>query len=281
MKAVWKGHLKCGLVLIPIKMYHAISQKSIHFNLLHKDCLGKVKLEKVCSKCGKRLSPEEIVKGYPYGKDRYIIVTDEDIEKAKRESTDFIEIIQFVDDSEIHPIYYSNSHYLAPDGEAGFEAFALFHQAMIETKKAALAKIVMRNREYLLALKPYNGTMIAFTLYYHQEIKNLKEIEDIEKIKKIQIDQKALNMAKILIDNLSGNFEPEKYCDEYTETLMAIIKAKAEGEEIKVSPKVEKEKVISLMDALQRSIEEVAEVPKKKMAVAGKKTKAKKVRKKA
>jgi len=262
-------------------MYHAVSPKTIHFNLLHKDCLGRVKLEKVCSKCGKRLEPEDIVRAYPYGKDRYIIVTDEDLEKVKKESTDAIEIIQFVDEAEIHPIYYSKSHYLAPDGEAGLEAFVLFYQAMLKTKKVALAKIVMRNKEHLMVLKPYNGAMMAFTLYYYQEIQSLKGIEIVDELKKVKVEKKALEMAKLLIQNLSGHFEPDKLHDEYTETLMSIIKAKAEGEEVKIVAKEEKEKVINLMDALQKSIETTERLPKKEMVVAGRRKKAQRLRKKA
>jgi len=272
MKAIWKGYLKCSLVTIPIKMYNVIGKRSIQFNLLHKDCGSRVKQERICPRCNKTLSAEEIVRGYQYGKDMFVVISDEDLKRAQKEPTDTIEIVKFIDDHQIHPIYYSDSHYLVPDGRAAVEAFALFHKAMTQTKKAALAKVVMRNREHLLSIRPYNGTMIAFTLHYSEEIQRLADIEGVEEIQAVQLDGETLAMAKTIIENLSGDFDPEQYEDEYTHTLLEIIKAKAEGEEIKVEPKAEREKVVSLMDALKMSVMETEkrpEVPKKAMATAG------------
>jgi len=283
MRALWKGYLRCSLVTIPVKIYNAVVDRSIHFVQLHKDCLGRIKLERVCSKCGKRLTSEEIVKGYQYGKDRYVIVTDEEIERAKRESSDVIEILRFVKEEEIPPLFYSSSHYLVPDGEVGAEAFALFQRAMKETGKCALAKIVWRNREQLLSISPYNGSFLAFTLHYAAEIQDLKQLEAAPQK---EVDQSALEMAKALIEGMSGAFEPSGFRDEYTETLMQIIKAKAEGEVLEVAPKAEEKKVIDLMDALQKSLQAVGkgaeEIPKKEVVSAGGRRKAtRRARKKA
>ena len=154
MRAIWKGYIKFSLVSIPIKMYTATSRRTISFELLHKDCGTKIKQERLCPRCDQFLSNEELVRGYKSGKDLYIVVTDEDVEKAQKESTDAIEIMKFVDDGGIHPIYYTDSHYLVPDGKAGAEAFALLHRALIDLQNSAVAKVVMRNRDSLLAIRP-------------------------------------------------------------------------------------------------------------------------------
>ena len=271
MRAVWKGYLKCGLVTIPVKMYNAVKKKTLQFSLLHKECGTKIKQERFCPSCNRRVSNEELVRGYQYGKDCWIIITDEEIEKAKKESTDAIEILRFVDDGAISPIYYSEAHYLTPDGEVALEAFALFHKAMKRMGKAALAKVVIRNREHLMALKPYDGSFLALTLHYAEELQALREIEGVGGVEGVDLDPSVLQMAEALIRNLSGDFEPEKYHDEYTRTLLEIIKAKAEGQEVKVEPKAEAQKVIDLMEALRQSVLATEkEVPKKEVAVAGK-----------
>ena len=272
MRTIWKGYIKFSLVSIPIKMYTATSRRIISFDLLHKDCGTKIKQERLCPHCDKVLSNDELVHGYKYGKDMYVIVTDEDIEAAQKESTDAIEIMKFVDEKDIHPIYYTDSHYLVPDGKAGAEAFALLHKALLDLQKTAVAKVVMRNREYLYAIKPYNGTLIAFTLHFPEEIIAVDKVEEAEDLQKIQVDEKNLNLAKTLVENLSGNFIPEDYQDDYSQTLLKIIQAKAEGEEYQVEARVEGEKVINLMEALQRSVEQATAKqapPKKSMARAG------------
>jgi DNA end-binding protein Ku len=283
MRTIWKGYIKFSLVSIPIKMYTATSHRIISFDLLHKDCGTKIKQERLCPHCDKVLSNDELVRGYKYGKDMYVIVTDEDIEAAQKESTDAIEIMQFVDDKGIHPIYYTDSHYLVPDGKAGTEAFALLHKALLDLKKSAVAKVVMRNREYLYAIKPYNGTLIAFTLHFPEEIIPVDKVEEAEELQKIQVDEKNLSLAKTLVENLSGDFVPEDYQDDYSQTLLKIIQAKAEGEEYQVEARAEGEKVINLMEALQRSVEQATgekAPPKKGMARAGQRPKPKEAEKK-
>lgn len=274
MRAVWKGYLKVSLITIPIKMYTAITRRrSIQFHQLHRKCNSRIKQESSCSSCNEKITKEEIVRGYPYGKDSYVVITDEEIQQAQKASTDSIDILKFVDDSKIHPIYYSDSHYLVPDGKVGVEAYALFHKAMATTKKAALAKVVMRNREHLFTIKPYNGALIAHSLHYAEEIQSVDKIEEAGQVERIKPSKDNLSMAKTIIQNLSGDFVPEEFQDEYTNTLMEIIKAKAEGAEVKLEAKEEKERVVSLMDALRQSVEETEKPPKKAMAVAGTRTK--------
>lgn len=277
MRAIWKGYLKVSLVTIPIKLYNAVNKrKSIQFNLLHNECKTRIKQKTFCPACNRDISDEEIVRGYQYGKDMFVIITDEDLQKVKKESTEAIEILKFIDEREIHPIYYSESYYIVPDGKIGEEAFSLFHKAMSETRKAALAKVVLRNREHLFSISPYNRSFIAYGLYYPDEIQKIEKIEGLEEIGKISLDTNAISMAKAVINNMSGSFKPEEYVDEYSQGLMDIIKAKIEGEEIKVKPEVERAKVISLMDALEKSLKETEktrEIPRKEMATAGRKVK--------
>ena len=272
MKAIWKGYLKCSLVTIPIRMYNAIGRKALQFNLLHKDCGARIRQEMVCPACGKTLGREDVVRGFQYGKDLHVVVTDAEFQQARKESTDTIEIVKFIDAAQVHPIYYADSHYLVPDGRAGLEPFALFLRAMGDSRKAALARAVMHNREHLLSLQPYNGALVSFTLHYPEEILAVEKIEGAQEAAQVPITADNLGLARTIIEHLSGEFQPEQYHYDYTQTLMAVIRAKAECKEFKVEPRVERAKVVSLIEALQRSVAETAaeaEVAKKPMARAG------------
>ncbi len=272
MKAIWKGYLKLSLVTIPVKMYNAVSRKAIQFHLLHKDCGARIKQEMVCPRHHRTLAPEEVVRGYQYGKDLHVVVTEEELGRARKESTEAVEVLKFVDQAQIHPLYYADAHYLVPDGAAGLEAFAVFLKALTETGKTALARMVLRNREHLLNLRPYNGAFIAFTLHFPEELVDLKQAEETQETEQAKVDPEGLEMAKTIVAHLSGDFVPEQYPDEYTRTLMGIIRAKAEGREIQAEPRAEQEKVVSLMEALKRSVEQTgaeAGLARKPMARAG------------
>jgi DNA end-binding protein Ku len=281
MRTIWKGYLKISLVTIPVKMYNATTKRRpIRFNLLHEACNTRIKEIKFCPKCDKALSNDEIVKGYQYGKDAYVIMEEEDFQKAQQEGTDAIEVFKFVDGRQISPIFYVNAHYLVPDGKAGAETFALFHKAMEETGKNAMGKVVMRNKESLLTIGPYNGTLIAYSLHYPEEVLDHRKIYDPKQIEGANVDKKSLDMAGNIIENLSGDFTPEAHEDEYTKTLEKIIEAKVEGEEVQIAPPEEEGKVINLMEALKKSVKETEKVPKKGMAKAGGKKKEKRSSKK-
>jgi DNA end-binding protein Ku len=271
MRAIWKGYLKCSLVTIPIKMFTATTKRPLQFHLYHQACGSRIKQENVCPVCGKTLDPEDIVKGYQYGKDLHVVLTDDDFVQAQKESTDTLNILKFVDAAQINPIYFTDAHYLAPDGAAGAEAFAIFQRAMAETGRTAVARAIMRNREYLYNLRPYNGAFVAFTMHYPQEIRNVTEIEGTAELDQVSVSDDNLEMARTIIEHLSGDFVPADYRDEYTETLQEIIRAKAEGQEVAVEPKVEREKVINLMEALKKSVAatKTGTAPKKDMARAG------------
>ncbi|MCS7163604.1 MAG: Ku protein [Thermodesulfovibrio sp.] len=275
MKASWKGYLKISLVTIPVKSYNAIKKRDINFNLIHKTCGSRIKQKLFCPVCNREVSTEELVKGYQYGKGMYVIITDEELSKIKEESTDVIEILKFVESDEIHPKFFADSYYLVPDGKIASEAFLLFHKAMTETNKTAIGKAVIRSREHLFAICPHNESLIAYDLHYADEIQSEEEIEELKELKTVKIEKDALEMAKRIIENLSGKFVPEEYKNEYREKLMKLIKAKAEGKEFKLEVKEEKAKVISLMEALKQSLMET-EIPKKEQAVAGRRVSVKK-----
>jgi DNA end-binding protein Ku len=272
MKAIWKGYLKCSLVTIPIKMYNAIAKSSLQFHLYHQECGSPIRQEMVCPVHQRRLANDEVVRGYQYGKDLHVVVSDEDLRRAQQESSDTIDVLKFVDARQIDPIYYTEAHYLAPDGQAGAEAFALFLRAMEESGKTALARVVMRSREHLFNIRPYHGVFAAFTLHYPEEIKGVQEIEEADWAAKVRVDENNLEMARAIVTHLSGDFAPEQYRDEYSRTLLELIKAKAAGQELKAEPQVERRKVINLMEALKRSVAETAQSPqpaKKEMVRAG------------
>jgi DNA end-binding protein Ku len=281
MKAIWKGYLKCSLVTIPVKLYHAVTHTTPRFELLHRECGTRIKQERVCPKCQRPLSQEDLVRGYRYGKDLYVEVTEDDLRQAERDASDLLEIVRFVDQAQIHPIFYADSHYLAPDGPAGVEALALFQAAMAETETTALARLILRNREHLLALRPYHGTLLAFTLRYAAEIVPVDNLTELADLRKVTANPDGLGMAKTMIQYLKGDFNPQDYHDDYTETLLDLIKAKAAGEEFRVEPKKEAEKVVSLMEALQKSVAAAAAQgapPKKGMVPVAKRPKAAKAR---
>jgi DNA end-binding protein Ku len=273
MRTVWKGYLKVSLVTIPIKMYNAISTRTkIRFNLLHQQCNSRIKQQNYCPDCRRAVENSELVRGYEYGREMYVLLTDEEIESARKERTDSVEVLKFVEADRIQPIYYSNSHYLIPDGKIGMEAFALFHRAMKETNKAALAKVVIRNKEQLLSIRPYNGAMVAYTLHYPSEIQDVKAIQEERAVEQYEVDKNSLAMSKAIIDNLTGDFAPSELVDEYSDILMGIIRAKAAGQEITVEAAPERARMINLMEALEESVRKTEQAPRKEMAAAGKRT---------
>jgi DNA end-binding protein Ku len=262
MKTVWKGYIRFSMVTIPVRMYSALNKReTIHFNLLHKTCGTKISQHNYCPECNKELKSEDMIRGYKYGKDEYIQITDEEIRKARKESTETIDVIKFVEDSQISPVFYSDAHYLVPDGKAGTDAFSLFKKAIEKTGKAALAKVVIRNREHLFSIRPHNGALVAYTLHYPKEIRAVGEIEEAGAADRVKVDEQSLSLAVQLIENLSGEFKQDEIVDEYSNSLTELINAKAEGREYKAERK-ERKKVVNLMDALRESVRETGQAGK-------------------
>ena len=249
MAVTHKGSISMGLVLIPIGMYKATVDNDIHFNQLDKESKARIRYKKYCSHCGKEVGSKDIVKGYEYEKDRYVIMTDEELEKIKTKKDKTIHIIQFAKMSEVNMIYYEKDYYAVPDVGAE-KAFELLRQSMLPLKKVAVAKTVMGTNEKLLVLYPTKEGIIVKTLFFHDEIAEVPKT-----LPKMKLDENELSMAKMLIENMTKPFVAEEYHDEYQERLREAIMKKIEGQEIVSADMGSTANVIDLMDALQKSLE--------------------------
>ncbi len=252
MRASWKGSISFGLVSIPVKMYPATVTKEVKFTLLHSADGGRIRYRKVCEKCGKEVSNDEIVKGYQISKNEYVILTDEDFEKIPLKSVKNLEIKQFFDPSELNLIYYSGFYYLVPD-RGGEKAYYLLREAMRETSSMALGKVGMRGRENLIALRAFDGGILLAKLHYIDEIRNPEEIPGWGV--SVDVSEEELELAKKLVIAMKKPLRLEEFRDEYKEALIKLIDAKLAGKEVRISEEVEAAE--SLMDALKASLESV------------------------
>jgi DNA end-binding protein Ku len=252
MRAIWKGAISFGLVNIPIYLFTATSNKDVRFRFLHSEDHAPVRYKRVCSACGKELEKDEIVRGYEYEPGSFAVIEQEDLDKIPVERTHTIDITDFVSIEEIDPIFFDKTYYLAP-GETGGKPYMLLRQAMADTNKIAVAKVVIRNKESLAVIRVYEDYLVMETIYYPDEIRNPAKMPGFDR--EIELDEKELKMARELIDNMAVKFEPEKYEDEYRKILLEMIRAKIEGEEITVPETPPRGKVIDLMDALRASVE--------------------------
>ncbi len=270
MRPLWKGAVSFGLVYVPVKMYAATERKNIKFNYLHDKCKTPIQYRRYCPYCDTEVSNEEIVRGYEYEKGKYVVMKEEDFENLPGENTKSINIVDFVDLKDINPLYFDKGYYLAP-GEGGQKVYELLKKSMQETGKVAVAKVVIRNKESLAALRVDDGVLTMSTMFYPDEVRKPTGIPELEY--NVDIHENELKMAVNLINNLSAEFAPEKYTDEYRQQLMEVIQAKVAGEGVEVPPTPETDKVVDLMTALKASIDLAKQErggPKKKGATAKK-----------
>lgn len=249
MAVAHKGSISMGLVLIPIGMYKATQDNDIHFNQLDKESKARIRYKKYCSHCGREVTSADIIKGYEYEKDRYVVMTDDELEKLKTKKDKTIHILQFCRMSEVNMIYYEKDYYAVPDTGAE-KAYELLRQALLSQKKVALAKTVMGTNEKLLVLYPTKEGIIVKTLFYHDEIAAMPR-----NVPKMKLDENELDMAKMLIENMTRPFAPEEYRDEYQARLREAIMKKIQGKEIVAVDTSAPSNVIDLMEALQKSLE--------------------------
>lgn len=255
---VWKGHLTFGLLSLPVKLYSAARGESVSFNQLHKNDNSRVKQVLYCQLEDKPIQRSEIVKGYEYEKDKYVVVDDEEIKKVAPRTAKTMEVLEFVKSSEVDPIFFDASYYLAPD-EAGEKPYALLFEALRQSGCVGVAKIAMHNREHIVILRPGARGITLHTMYYVDEIRQVEEFRtDTSAIK-----EKELDLAKTLIESLLAPFEPDKYKDDYRENLKAMIQAKVEGKQI-VEPAAPAHKapVIDILEALKMSLAEGKKPPR-------------------
>lgn len=249
-RSIWNGVVSFGMVSIPVKLYTATDNKDISFNQLHKTCGTRIKQQRWCPTDEKVVTLDEIQRGYEYARDQYVVLNEEDFEKIPLPSKHAIELAAFVKDDQIDPIFYEKSYYLEPD-ETGIKPFALLMRALKKKGLTAVAKLAIRNKERLCALRPYDGTLMLETLYYPDEVR----VQKGEGLPDVKVSEKELNMAFSLIDLMTEDFKPAEFKDNYREALMEVIQAKLEGQEIVEAPTPHEGKVVDLMTALKASVE--------------------------
>ncbi len=255
MHTVWKGAISFGLVHVPVKMHSATEDKDIFFRSLHKDCGHPINYEKTCRHCQKEIGPEEIVKGFEYEKGKFVVVKEEELEAIKPESSKIINILDFVHQSEIDPVYYQKAYYLSPD-MTGAGAYSLLMEAIKQTGKIGIAKISIRSKSSLAAVRVVDNCLCLETMFYPDEIRSIKQVPNLPS--QTTVSEKELEMAKMLIAQLSEPFDASKYTDDYRIALMELIQNKITGESVDIvsSPgETGKTNVIDLMAALQASLE--------------------------
>lgn len=248
-RSIWNGVISFGMVSIPVKLYTATEDKDISFRLLHKDCGARLKQLRWCPEHERAVEWNEVARGYEYAKDEHVVMEEEDFEKLPLPSKQTVELTAFVAAEQIDPIYYQKTYYLEPD-EKDTKPYALLMQALKDKELTGIAKIAIRNKEQLCAIRPMDGSLVIETLFYPDEIREVpSEIEDQE------FSDAEMKMAHTLIDLLHEDFDPEQYQDQYRDALIQVIEAKLEGVEVGEVEVARPAKVTDLMSALKASVE--------------------------
>ena len=272
MRAIWKGSISFGLVNIPIALYPATKREELRFRLLRAADLSPVSYKRVAEKDGREVPWDQIVKGYEYEKGKYVVLKDEDFQRVDLEATQTVDIQDFVEVDDIDPMYFYKPYYLEPQ-KGGDKAYVLLRDALEDSKKVGIAKVVIKTRQYLAGVKPEDSVLILELMHFAEE---LADPEKLHIPKKLEPGKRELDMAKALVGSMSSKWDPEKYHDDYREALMEVIEEKVEagGKEIEEKPKKAPKptKVIDLVSVLQRSLEQSGAAKKKsrgKRAVPG------------
>jgi Ku protein, prokaryotic len=262
-RAIWKGSISFGLVNIPIALYPATRREELKFRLLRESDLSPVNYKRVAEKDGKEVPWNQIVKGYEYEKGKYVILKDADFQRVDLEATQTVDIQDFVEQEEIDPIFFYKPYYLEPQ-KGGDKAYALLRDALKDSGKVGIAKVVIKMREYLAGVKPEDGVLVLELMHFADE---LADPGKLRVPKKAEVGKREMSMAKSLIDGMSSKWNPEKYKDDYREALMEVIEEKVEagGKEIEAKPKLKRQptKVIDLVSVLQQSLEKTSGAKKK------------------
>jgi DNA end-binding protein Ku len=263
---VWKGYLTFGLVSFPIRLFAAARPEPVHFHLLHKKDLSRVKEVMYCAAEDKPLDRSEIVKGYEYEKNHYVVIDPEELEKVAPPTARAMEILQFVKTDEIDPILFEKSYYVGPE-ESVSRPYSLLLEAMKQTKYDALAKVAMHGREHIVILRPAENGIVLHTMYFTDELHKRNEASVPKPAK---FDKKELDLAKKLIDTLASAFQPEKYHDEYKQNVEKLIEAKRKGHKVTPIRQPRRAPVIDLMQALQQSLAKTSSAGRSKAGPAAK-----------
>jgi DNA end-binding protein Ku len=251
--SVWSGYLTFGLISMPVRLFSGARSSSISFHMLHRDDLSRVKQQLYCPVDNRVIGRDEIVKGYEYRKDEYVVIEPEEIKKIEPKTAKTMEILEFVKASDVDPIFFESSYFLMPE-EAGRRPYALLSKALEESDYVAIAKLTMLNREYTVFLRPKDGGLMLHTMYYSDEVRELEGFGRPD----VELKEAEVKVAHQLIEALAGAFDPDKYHDEYQENLKKLIQAKLEGQEVKPVEKPKKlAPVVDLMAALKQSLAEM------------------------
>ena len=279
-RAIWSGTLTFGLVTIPVKLYPAVQRKTVRFNQLDGENLARIQQRRVNSATGEEVPFDRLVKGFEVTPDRYVVVTTDELDSLDPKKTRTIEIEDFVESSQIAPILYDTTYYVAP-AQGGAKPYRLLADAMQQTGKVGIARFVMRTKEYLVALRPTDGTLELSTMLFADEIVDPAGVEELAAASEAQATERELDVAKQLIGSLAADFDSSRYTDDYRERVLALVERKAQGEEIEVlpEPEVAPSPVPDLMSALKASLDQVraenaakapASAPARKQAAANK-----------
>jgi DNA end-binding protein Ku len=254
-RAIWSGAISFGLVNIPVKLYSAVSKKTVRFHQLDAESGQRIRQQRINPESGEEVPYEQIIKGYEIGPDRYVTITPDELESVEPQKTRTIDIEDFVELDQIDPIFYDHPYYLAPDTGAG-KAYRLLLDAMQEAGKVAIARVVIRSKENLVAIRPHGGVLTMETMLFADEVISPDSLEELSATDGDQkTSKRELDMAQQLIDSLTSEFEPEKYHDEYRERVLELIERKAQGETVVIeAPPEEPKEVPDLMAALEASI---------------------------
>jgi DNA end-binding protein Ku len=276
VKTLWKGAITFGLISIPVRLYSAVQEKSLKFNMLHGEDKGRIKYKRECAKCGKEVGWDDIIKGYEFAKDQYVTFSEEELDALDVDSIKAIDVVAFVPLEDIDPIYFNKTYYVAPE-PSGIKAYQLLSDALEAEGKVGVAKVALRDKEHLATVRLKDGMFVLETMYWPDEIRPA-EFEELNK--KARVSDAEVKMARQLVQQLSSEFAPEEFEDDYRKRLEELVQQKVEGQEIAVAatPEEEPTKVVDLMDALKAS---VAEAKKRKEASSKDGAKKKTTRKKA
>src|SRR5579859_6278052 len=275
MRSIWKGHIRFSLVTIPIRIYNAVdTEETIRFNQLHKEDNGAVGYDKKCKKCGKVLATEDIVKGYQFEPEQYVIISPEDIEKIKLKSTKVIEIEGFINASEVHPTLYESPYYAGPDGPVAAKTYSLLGQALQASGKVGVGKVVLRDKEEVVLIAPLEGGLVLYKLRNPQELRKITEVPQLEKV---EANKEELKLSVSLVESMATNLGEVDLTDKYRDALRELIDAKIAGKQVVAAPEEEKP-VIDIMTALRQSIEKTKTEKKPMQKAKGPKKEAAEVK---
>lgn len=272
MHTMWKGSISFGLINVPVRMYKATESQNVRFRQLHKTCQTPIAYKKICPTCDVEVKSEDIVKGFEYAKGQYVVIQDEELEGLNRERSQTLDIVHFTESKEIDPVYYDNTYYLAPE-QSGRKAYALLTQALGDTNKIAVARTVLRAGEAMACIRMSDGVLVMQTLYWPSEVRSTAELPFVHQAPDVSGDE--LDMAVKLIEQLSRPFEPAEFVDERKEAVEQLVEGKLahidQADEV-VKPASATADVVSLMDALQKSIQMTKAEPIKTKGKRTKKT---------